>query len=146
MSDKEYNVTTNCISTNLSETPNLPPSFRENVNRTKESIRLLADKVNLSNHLLLSRTVVVMTVDVQYALLELRNGPDAESPLAELAVSILKNSVAVLTGDMHFFYCCYGKYIPKYTISHHVIINIYYCLFLLAIQLFFYTLFFSLLQ
>ncbi|CAL5058295.1 unnamed protein product [Urochloa decumbens] len=86
MSDKEYNVMTNCISTNLSETPNLPPSFRENVNRTKESIRLLADKVNLSNHPLLSRTVVVMTVDVQYALLELRNGPDAESPLAELAL------------------------------------------------------------
>lgn len=91
MSDKEYNVTTNCISTNLSETPNLPPSFRENVNRTKESIRLLADKVTLSNHSLLSRTVVVMTVDVQYALLELLNGPDAESPLAELAVSIPKH-------------------------------------------------------
>ncbi|XP_062219043.1 uncharacterized protein LOC133918926 [Phragmites australis] len=86
MSDKEYNVITNCISTNLSETPNLPPTFRENVNRTKESIRLLADKVNLNNHSLLSRTVVVMTVDVQYALLELRNGPDAESPLAELAL------------------------------------------------------------
>ncbi|WVZ75446.1 hypothetical protein U9M48_023496 [Paspalum notatum var. saurae] len=86
MSDKEYNVITNCISTNLSEPPNLPPSFRDNVNRTKESIRLLADKVNLSNHSLLSRTVVVMTVDVQYALLELRNGPDTESPLAELAL------------------------------------------------------------
>ncbi|XP_062223332.1 uncharacterized protein LOC133922148 [Phragmites australis] len=86
MSDKEYNVITNCISTNLSETPNLPPSFRENVNRTKESIRLLADKVNLNNHSLLSRTVVIMTVDVQYALLELHNGPDAESPLAELAL------------------------------------------------------------
>ncbi|KAL6841988.1 hypothetical protein ACP4OV_028188 [Aristida adscensionis] len=86
MSDKEYNVITNCISTNLSETPNLPPSFRENVVRTKESIRLLADKVNLNNPSLLSRTVVVMTVDVQYALLELRNGPDAESPLAELAL------------------------------------------------------------
>ncbi|XP_015689233.1 uncharacterized protein LOC102707936 [Oryza brachyantha] len=86
MSDKEYNVITSCISTNLSEAPNLPPSFRDNVNRTKDSIRLLADKVNLNNHLLLSRTVVVMTVDVQYALFELRNGPDAESPLAELAV------------------------------------------------------------
>jgi len=86
MSDKEYNVAISCISTNLSDTPNLPPSFRENMNRTKESIRLLADKVNLSNHLLLSRTVVVMTVEIQYALLELRNGPDAESPLAELAV------------------------------------------------------------
>uniref|UniRef100_A0ACD5YZI2 Uncharacterized protein n=1 Tax=Avena sativa TaxID=4498 RepID=A0ACD5YZI2_AVESA len=86
MSDKEYSVMTSCISTNLSETPNLPPSFRENVNRTKESIRLLADKVNLNNHLLLSRTVVIMTVNVQYALLELCNGPDAESPLAELAL------------------------------------------------------------
>ncbi|KAK3154093.1 hypothetical protein QOZ80_2BG0185880 [Eleusine coracana subsp. coracana] len=86
MSDKEYNVITNCISTNLSETPNLPPSFRENVNRTKESIRLLADKVNFNNNSLLSCTVVVMTVDVQYVVLELRNGPDAESPLAELAL------------------------------------------------------------
>lgn len=89
MSDKEYNVITSCISTNLSEAPNLPPGFRDNVNRTKDSIRLLADKVNLNNHLLLSRTVVVMTVDVQYALFELRNGPDAESPLAELVVSYL---------------------------------------------------------
>uniref|UniRef100_A0A0E0NER2 C2 domain-containing protein n=1 Tax=Oryza rufipogon TaxID=4529 RepID=A0A0E0NER2_ORYRU len=86
MSDKEYNVITSCISTNLSEAPNLPPGFRDNVNRTKDSIRLLADKVNLNNHLLLSRTVVVMTVDVQYALFELRNGPDAESPLAELVL------------------------------------------------------------
>jgi vacuolar protein sorting-associated protein 13A/C len=86
MSDKEYHVITSCISTNLSETPNLPPSFRENVNRTKESIRLLADKVNLNNHLLLSRTVVIMVVNVQCALLELRNG--SESPLAELGVSI----------------------------------------------------------
>lgn len=89
MSDKEYNVITNCISTNLSETPNLPPSFRENVNRTKESIRVLADKVNFNNNSLLSRTVVVMTADIQYAVLELHNGPDAESPLAELAVSNL---------------------------------------------------------
>jgi vacuolar protein sorting-associated protein 13A/C len=86
MSDKEYSVMTSCISTNLSDTPNLPPSFRENVNRTKESIRLLADKVNLNNHLLLSRTVVIMTVNVQYALLELCNGRYAESPLAELAL------------------------------------------------------------
>jgi vacuolar protein sorting-associated protein 13A/C len=88
MSDKEYSVITNCISTNLSETPNLPPSFRENVNRTKESIRLLADKVNFNNNSLLSRTVVIMNVDLQYALLELHNGPEAESPLAELVVSI----------------------------------------------------------
>ena len=88
MSDKEYSVMTSCISTNLSDTPNLPPSFRENVNRTKESMRLLADKVNLNNHLLLSRTVVIMTVNIQHALLELCNGQDGGSPLAELAVSI----------------------------------------------------------
>jgi vacuolar protein sorting-associated protein 13A/C len=100
MSDKEYNVAISCISTNLSDTPNLPPSFRENMNRTKESIRLLADKVNLSNHLLLSRTVAVMTVEIQYALLELRNGPDAESPLAELAVSIPNQCT-----------CSYRKYV-----------------------------------
>jgi len=113
MSDKEYNVTTSCISTNLSETPNLPPSFRENVNRTKESIRLLADKVNLSNHSLLSRTVVVMTVDVQYALLELCNGPDAESPLAELAVSIPKSLLLLwkICTKVYHLTSCHHQYI-----------------------------------
>lgn len=87
MSDKEYNVIINCISMNLSEVPNLPPSFRGNVNGTKDSIRLIAEKVNHNSQILLSRTVFVLAVEIQYALLELCNGPDAESPLAEIAVS-----------------------------------------------------------
>ncbi|XP_073012998.1 uncharacterized protein [Typha latifolia] len=86
MSDKEYNVIINCISMNLSEVPNLPPSFRGNLGGTNESIRVLADKVNLNSQILLSRTVFVLAVDVQYALLELCNGPDAESPLAQIAL------------------------------------------------------------
>lgn len=50
---------------------------------------MLADKVNLkyNSQLLLSRTVFVIGVDIQYALLELRTGPDAETPLAQIAVS-----------------------------------------------------------
>ncbi|KAJ1696999.1 hypothetical protein LUZ63_005511 [Rhynchospora breviuscula] len=88
MSDKEYNVISTCLSMNLCELPNLPPSFRENPTETKESIRMLADKVNLkyNSQLLLSRTVFVIGVDIKYALLELLNGPDAESPLAQIAL------------------------------------------------------------
>lgn len=97
MSDKEYNVISTCISMNLSELPNLPPSFRENLTETKESIRMLSDKVNLkyNSQLLLSRTVFVIGVDIQYALLELRNGPDAESPLAQIVVSSTNHSLCI---------------------------------------------------
>ncbi|XP_078179744.1 uncharacterized protein LOC144573852 isoform X2 [Carex rostrata] len=88
MSGKEYNVISTCVSMNLCELPNIPPSFRENPTETKESIRMLADKVNLkyNSQLLLSRTVFVIGVDIQYALLELRTGPDAETPLAQIAL------------------------------------------------------------
>ncbi|KAJ3675683.1 hypothetical protein LUZ60_004725 [Juncus effusus] len=86
MSDNEYNVISTCITMNLCEIPNIPPSFRENPTGTKESIKILADKVNHNSQLLLSKTVFVIGVDVQYALLELYNGPDAESPLAQIAL------------------------------------------------------------
>lgn len=87
MSDKEYNVIVNCIYMNLSEQPRLPPSFRGNVTGTKESMRMLADKVNPYGQMLLARTVLVFAVDVHYALLELCNGIDEESPLAQILVS-----------------------------------------------------------
>jgi vacuolar protein sorting-associated protein 13A/C len=97
LSDKEYNVISTCISMNLCELPNLPSSFREDPSETKESIRILADKVNFkyNSQLLLSRTVFVIGVDIQYALLELRNGPDAESPLAQIAVSSTYHSLCI---------------------------------------------------
>ncbi len=130
MSDKEYNVITSCISTNLSEAPNLPPGFRDNVNRTKDSIRLLADKVNLNNHLLLSRTVVVMTVDVQYALFELRNGPDAESPLAELVVSylvLLQREMFLqifIFGTINISFLCHLHFCTTFCVPFFLCVNI----------------------
>lgn len=87
MSNKEYYVIINCLYMNLSEVPKLPPSFRGNVDETKESIRMLADKVNLNSQILLSRSIFVLAVEVHYALLELCNGLDEESPLAQIAVS-----------------------------------------------------------
>lgn len=86
MSDKEYNVILNCVFTNISEEPMLPPSFRGSTSRSKETMRLLADKVNLNSQILLSRTVTIMAVEVNYALLELCNGNHEESPLAQIAL------------------------------------------------------------
>lgn len=86
MSDKEYNVILDCLYMNLLEEPSLPPSFRSTNTQLNDSMRLLADKVNLQSQMLLSRTVSVMVVEVTYALLELCNGIDEESPLAHLAV------------------------------------------------------------
>lgn len=86
MSDKEYNVIVNCVQMNLSEQPKLPPSFRHNETGTKESMRMLADKVNPYGQMLLSRTVVVIGVELQYALLELCNGLEEESPLAQISL------------------------------------------------------------
>lgn len=87
MSDKEYTIILDCISENLSESPNLPPSFRESKAASKGKIPLLADKVNLNSQSILSRTVTIMAVEVDYALLELCNGIHEESPLAHIIVS-----------------------------------------------------------
>lgn len=89
MSDKEYSVIPDCFSMNLSESPKLPPSFRGGKSGSKETIRLLADKVNLNSQSILSRTVTIMAVEVNYALLELCNGIQEESPLAHIIVSTL---------------------------------------------------------
>ncbi|PKI62681.1 hypothetical protein CRG98_016952, partial [Punica granatum] len=85
MSDKEYNVIRDCLYMNLCEEPRLPPNFRGSSSSSKDTMRLLADKVNLNSQMLLSRTVTIVAVEVSYALLELCNGVDKESPLARIA-------------------------------------------------------------
>lgn len=87
MSDKEYTIILDCFSKNMNELPNLPPSFRDNNTNSKETIRLLADKVNSNSQSILSRTITIMAVEVDYALLELYNGIHEESPLARIIVS-----------------------------------------------------------
>nr|GLL48492.1 uncharacterized protein LOC109169879 [Ipomoea trifida] len=86
MSAKEYNVILDCISMNFSEPPRLPPVFRSNKSTSKDTIRLLADKVNMNSQILLSRTVTIMAVEVGYVLLELCNGVHEESHLAHVAL------------------------------------------------------------
>lgn len=93
MSDKEYDVIINCTYINLNEEPKLPPSFRGSKSGSKDTMRLLADKVNMNSQMLLSQTVTIIAVEVNYALLELCNGILEESPLAHLAVSFLFNLV-----------------------------------------------------
>lgn len=89
MSDKEYDVIINCAIMNLCEAPNLPPSFRENKSGSEDTMRLLVDKVNTNGQMLLSRSVTIISIEVNYALLELCNGVLEDSPLAHIAVSIL---------------------------------------------------------
>ncbi|KAI4344734.1 hypothetical protein L6164_011925 [Bauhinia variegata] len=86
MSDKEYKVILDCTYMNLSEEPRLPPSFRSGNSGSKDTIRLLIDKVNMNSQLLLSQTVTAMAVVVNNALLELHNSTDEESPLAHIAL------------------------------------------------------------
>ncbi|KAL3831089.1 hypothetical protein ACJIZ3_019891 [Penstemon smallii] len=84
MSDKEYNVIFDCFYMNLCEQPNLPPSFRSSKSAAKDTIKLLADKVNMNSQVLLSRTVTIVAVGIDYALLELCYGADEGSPLAHV--------------------------------------------------------------
>lgn len=88
MSDKEYKVILDCTYMNLSEEPSLPASFRGGRSGSKNTIKLLVDKVNLNSQNLLSQTVTIITVVMNHALLELCNGTDGESPLAHIAVSV----------------------------------------------------------
>lgn len=87
MSDKEYNVILDCFYMNFSENPTLPPSFRSSTSASKDTIKMLADKVNVNSQILLSRTVTIMAVEVGYALLELWNDTHGGSCLAHVAVS-----------------------------------------------------------
>ncbi|KAK7348007.1 hypothetical protein VNO80_22555 [Phaseolus coccineus] len=86
MSDKEYKVILDCTYMNLSEEPRLPASFRGGKSGSRDTIRLLVDKVNLNSQLLLSRTVTIIAVTVNHALLELGNGTGGEFPLAHIAM------------------------------------------------------------
>lgn len=94
MSNKEYNVILDCAYMNLSEEARLPPSFRGDKSGSNDTMRLLADKVNLNSQIFLSWTVTIVAVEVNYALLELCNCVPEESPLARIAVSF---SFSILT-------------------------------------------------
>lgn len=96
MSDKEYNVILDCFYMNLCEQPALPPSFRNSKSSAKDAIKLLADKVNMNSQVLLSRTVTISAVEVDYALLELCHGADKESPLAHVIVSISCDVISLI--------------------------------------------------
>lgn len=86
VSDKEYSVITSCVTTNLSEEPNLPPNFRDTSSGSTDTIRMLADKVNMTSQVFLSRSVNIMSVQLDYALLELCNGVQEDSPLANITL------------------------------------------------------------
>lgn len=86
MSNKEYNVILDCAYMNLSEEARLPPSFRGDKSGSNDTMRLLADKVNLNSQIFLSWTVTIVAVEVNYALLELCNCVPEESPLARIAL------------------------------------------------------------
>lgn len=88
MTSKEYKVILDCAYMNLCEEPRLPPSFRGGKSGSKDTMRLLVDKVNMNSQNLLSSTVTISAVVVDHALLELYNGIHDESPLAHIAVSI----------------------------------------------------------
>ncbi|XP_015161501.1 uncharacterized protein [Solanum tuberosum] len=89
MTDKEYNVILDCFYMNFSESPTLPPSFRNSTSASKDTIKMLADKVNVNSQILLSRTVTIMAVEVGYALLELWNDAHDGSCLAHVALEDL---------------------------------------------------------
>ncbi|XP_015087740.1 uncharacterized protein LOC107031055 isoform X1 [Solanum pennellii] len=89
MTDKEYNVILDCFYMNFSESPTLPPSFRNSTSASKDTIKMLADKVNVNSQILLSRTVTIMAVEVGYALLELWNDAHEGSCLAHVALEDL---------------------------------------------------------
>ena len=103
MSDKEYKVILDCGLMNLCEEPRLPPSFRGSKSDSKDAMKVLVDKVNMNSQMLLSRTVTIVGVVVDHALLELCNGIQESSPLAQIAVS---NFVFSMQMDFEIDYIC----------------------------------------
>ena len=95
MSDKDYNVILNCAYTNLNEEPRLPPSFRATKSDSQDTMKMLVDRVNANSQKILSRTVSIFSVEINYALLELCNGIHEESTLAHISVSIQRSSVFI---------------------------------------------------
>ncbi|KAK1591812.1 hypothetical protein Q3G72_014066 [Acer saccharum] len=112
MSDKEYDVIVNCTYMNLNEEPKLPPSFRSNKSGSEDTMRLLVDKVNTNSQMLLSRTVTIIAVEVNYALLEMCNGNREESPLAHIALEGLWVSYRVTSLSEMDLYVT----VPKFSI------------------------------
>ncbi|XP_031738035.1 uncharacterized protein LOC101213129 isoform X1 [Cucumis sativus] len=112
MSDKEYKVIVDCLYMNLYEQPILPPSFRGKKSESEDTMRLLVDKVNTNSQILLSRTVTIVSVVVNKALLELCNGIQEESPLALIELEglwVLYRMTSFLETDLYLT-------IPKFSI------------------------------
>nr|XP_043635621.1 uncharacterized protein LOC122606820 [Erigeron canadensis] len=86
VSDKEYSVISSCVTMNMTEEPTLPPNFRDTNAGSTDTIRLLADKVNMTSQVFLSRTVNIMAIQLDYALLELCNGIQEDLPLANITL------------------------------------------------------------
>lgn len=107
VSDKEYSVITSCVTMNMSEEAKLPPNFRDTSSGSMDTIRMLADKVNMTSQVFLSRTVNIMAVQLDYALLELCNGIQEDSPLANITVSTEKRltdfHLHMFLGSSHAF-------------------------------------------
>ncbi|KAJ0034329.1 hypothetical protein Pint_24264 [Pistacia integerrima] len=112
MSDKEYDVILNCTFMNLNEAPNLPPSFRGSKSDSNDTMRLLVDKVNLNSQMLLSHSVTIIAVEVDYALLELCTGIIEESPLAHVALEGLWVSYRMTSSSEIDLYVT----IPKFSV------------------------------
>ncbi|KAL3679175.1 hypothetical protein R1sor_022131 [Riccia sorocarpa] len=98
MSDKEYLVIIDCASTNVSEPPNLPPTFREDTGESwaghQEFMHLEpaqeADEPtqpsNNGGQGVLTWTKSRWNVDIRQVELELYNGVEREFPLARLEI------------------------------------------------------------
>jgi vacuolar protein sorting-associated protein 13A/C len=99
MSDKEYLVIIDCASTNVSETPNIPPSFRDNATASEissqeflllepaqESDEQVAQGPGSHGQELSAWTKMRWNVDVRHVEIELYVGVDRDSPLARLEV------------------------------------------------------------
>lgn len=108
MSDKEYLVIIDCASTNVSEPPNLPPSFRDNAGASEtsnqefmnlespqqDSDEPVAQVPGSDGQTLTSWTKMRWNIDVRHVELELYVGVDRDSPLARLEV--LLNSLTTM--------------------------------------------------
>eukprot|EP01018_Ginkgo_biloba_P025446 Gb_15429 [translate_table: standard] len=95
MSDKEYMVIVDCASANISEEPHLPPNVRDisvmksgfiqgqEPNGRRESHQyIISHKIRSQDSS--PYTIALVTVEIQYASLELYNGIDRECPLARM--------------------------------------------------------------
>ena len=103
MTHKEYLVIIDCASTNLSEAPSLPPTFREpaKMSEISDAEKMLLetpgefedDKTTVSTRSIDpvsaagAYTKMRVTVDVRQVELDLYIGLESETPLARLEVS-----------------------------------------------------------